>query len=157
MSADVLVGDVAEILDGFGTLPCGVAFSMHDDGRRQLVSLTLTVGGSQTADAAYAVELHERLAYLVGVASVRAFATRYGIEPERLAAFLPAEPDPKRYPDGVRRPPDRGAPTADDIGSAVREFDALVADAVARQGRCEPASVALDALYSRLRVYYGDV
>ena len=153
------LAEVAAVLARFGGLACAPAI---DADVEHGVALTVAVGDVEQDDSAAALATHalrEELRYLVGVAQVRAFARAYGIRPAALAAFVGDErPAPVDKPFDQVRVPHLDRPfTADDVGSAVREFDAIVADALERQRRGDSASGALDALYSRLRVYFGDV
>lgn len=80
--------EIADVLARHGSLLCAPCVAL-DDGQ---VILTLTLAPVRQPDAAGAadtVELLYQLRYVVGVCQIRAFASRYGIDPTALEALLP--------------------------------------------------------------------
>lgn len=88
MKSDLIaVQEVVDTLAPFGLLHCGVDVATEDGH----VTLTVRLCPEAQGDAAGAfgaLELLERLRYVVDVAQVRAFAARYGIPARELDEFL---------------------------------------------------------------------
>lgn len=89
----MLVKEVADVLGGHGDLLCRPSVEMDGNYRLMLTVAILPEQQEPSLAGGLSVvaELYHELRYALDVAQMRAFASRYGIDPAALEALLPKE------------------------------------------------------------------